>query len=291
MTGPVGWSLDPVPVACLAAIAAAYGIRARNLARQGRPVRVARQACFYAGVLVLVLALVSPVDTIGENRVFWMHMVQHLMLGDLAPLLIVLGLTGPILRPVLALPGLGRLRMLAHPLVALPLWAIAFYAWHLPALYQAALADPVVHDLEHLCFFWTGLLMWAVVVEPLPGPAWFGSGAKAAYVLVVRTLSAVLATIFIWAGQPLYPHYAAGERIWGISPGTDQVIGGAIMFIEGATVTVLVFVWLFLRWLREAELEQALLDTGHGSREAGRAARFGRRRLAPEPPTTVAPPR
>jgi cytochrome c oxidase assembly factor CtaG len=234
-----------------------------------------RQASFYGGLAILLAALISPVDTIGESRSFYVHMVQHLMLGDLAPLALVIGLTGPILRPVLALPLMGRLRILAHPLVALPAWTIAFYVWHLPAAYETALANPAVHALEHLSFFCTGLMIWAAVIEPLPGPAWFGNGAKAAFVLVMRTLGAVLATVFIWAGSPLYPDYAAGERAWGIAPLTDQTIGGLIMFTEGATVTLIVFAWLFLRWTREAELRQRLLEGGRDPIRAGRAARYG----------------
>lgn len=275
MSQGVGWTLDPGAIGAVAAVGTAYGVRVRNLRRAGREAAAWRLACFYTGLALLLVALVSPLDAAGESRVFYLHMVQHLMLGDLAPLAIVLGLSGPILRPVLALPLVGRLRVLVHPLVALPAWALAFYAWHLPALYQAALAHPALHAGEHLCFFVTGLMMWAAIVEPLPGPAWFGTGARAAYVLVVRTLGAVLATIFIWAGQPLYPHYAAGERLWGISPLTDQTIGGAIMFTEGAVVTLLVFAWLFLRWTREAELRQALLEEGRDPVRANRSARYG----------------
>jgi cytochrome c oxidase assembly factor CtaG len=288
MTEPVGWSLDPGVIVCVGAIGAAYAVRTRTLRRSGRPLAVARQVSFYLGLGILLAALISPIDTIGENRVFYVHMVQHLMLGDLAPLAIVLGLSGPILRPVLALPVIGRLRALGHPLVALPLWAMALYAWHVPALYQAGLAHPAIHVLEHLCFFWTGLAMWAAVIEPLPGPAWFGNGAKAAYVLIVRTLGAALASIFIWAAQPLYPDYAAGERLWGISPLTDQTIGGAIMFIEGATITLVVFAWLFLRWTREAELRQGLLDAGTDRARADRAARYGLAGAAPSPARSAA---
>jgi putative membrane protein len=275
MTEPVGWSLDPAAIGSIGAVAAAYAIRARTLRRAGRSFSPTKQAWFYAGLAILLAALITPIDEIGESRVFYGHMVQHLMLGDLAPLAIVLGLSGPILRPVLALPLVGRLRVLAHPLVALPAWTIAFYAWHLPAAYQAALANPAVHALEHISFFATGLMIWAAVIEPLPGPAWFGNGAKAAFVLAMRTLGGVLATVFIWAGQPLYPDYAAGERIWGISPLTDQAIGGAIMFVEGATVTLIVFAWLFLRWTRESELRQSLLEGGAEPGRAGRAARYG----------------
>jgi cytochrome c oxidase assembly factor CtaG len=278
------WSLNPVQLWGLPVIAAAYAVRVRSLARRGRPVSWLRQASFYGGLAILLAALVSPIDTLGEHHLFYMHMVQHLLIGDLAPLAIVLGLSGPILRPLLALPAVERLRWMVHPLAALPIWALTLYLWHLPALYQAALSNDAVHALEHAMFFYSGLIMWAAVIEPLPGPAWFGSAAKAAYVLVVRTLSAVLASVFIWAGQPLYPDYAGGEASWGISPLTDQRIGGAIMFTEGAIVTLVVFAWLFLRWTREAELHQALLDSGYDPVAAGRAARYGRRRLDPEGP-------
>jgi cytochrome c oxidase assembly factor CtaG len=180
-------------------------------------------------------------------------MAQHLLIGDLAALCVVNGLSGPLLRPLLALPLVGRLRALAHPFVALPLWAVTFYSWHVPSLYQAALAHDSLHALEHGLFFATGALMWAAVVEPLPGPAWFGTGWKAVYVLVVRTLGAVLANVFIWAGHPLYDRYLPGERAWGVSPAADQTIGGAIMFVEGSVVTLVAFAWLFLRWMGEPE--------------------------------------
>jgi putative membrane protein len=170
--------------------------------------------------------------------------------------------------------------VLAHPAVALPLWALNLYLWHLPVLYEAALRHDVVHALEHALFFTTGALMWAAVVEPLPGPAWFGSGWKSVYVLVVRTLQGILANVFIWSGHAFYDFYAAGERRSGISPETDQTIGGAIMFVEGAIVTLAVFAWLFLRWTREAELAQRLVDSGHDPGQSARAARYGRSALA-----------
>jgi putative membrane protein len=274
------WTLDPLQLAPPLLLAVGYAVRAHDLRLRGRPVQKARQASFYTGVVVLALAVTSPVDTIGETRLFWVHMSQHLLLGDIAPLLIVIGLTGPIMRPVLAARPVQRLRFLAHPLVALPLWAVNLYVWHIAALYEGALRHGAVHALEHALFFTTGALMWAAVIEPLPGPAWFGSGLKAVYVLVVRTLQTVLANIFIWSGHAYYSFYAAGERRSGISPTTDQTIGGAIMFIEGAIVTLAVFAWLFLRWTREAEVAQRLVDQGHDPAQSARAARYGRSALA-----------
>jgi putative membrane protein len=282
------WNLDPLLLGAAAVVVAAYAVRAHSLAASGRGVPGRRQACFYCGIGLLLAALVSPIDTIGESRLFWVHMAQHLLIGDLAPLAILLGLTGPLLRPILAAPLVPRLRVLAFPLVALPLWALVLYAWHLPALYEAAIDHPAIHALEHITFFTAGLAMWAAVIEPMPGPSWFGAGAKAAYVLVVRTVAAVLASVFIWAGSALYPVYGEGERISGVSALADQQIAGAIMFIEGAFVTLAVFAWLFLRWEREAELRQSLLDAGADARVASRTARYGRR--SPALPRSSPPP-
>lgn len=274
------WTANPLQLIPLAIIAIAYARRAHTLRRRGRPVAHLRQASFYAGIAVVMLAVASPIDTLGEQRLFWVHMTQHLLLGDIAPLLIVLGVDGQLLRPLLAIPLIQRLRVFAHPLVALPLWAASLYLWHVPALYQAALAHDLVHALQHESFLAFGALMWAAVVEPLPGPEWFGSAWKAAYVLAVRTAGAALGSVLIWSGSAFYPHYAAGERLERISPSTDQTIGGALMFVEGSIVTLIVFAWLFVRWTREAELRQTLLDRGYGQREAARAARYGRRAIS-----------
>jgi len=263
-----------------------YARRVHTLARRGRGVRLWRQLSFHLGVAIAVAALISPLDTIGESELFYVHMLQHIALGEVAPLFILVGLSGAVLRPLLALAPVRRLRFFLNPLVALPLWALNLYGWHVPALYEAALNHPPIHAIEHACFFVAGLLMWGALLEPLPGPSWFGSAQKAGYVLVVRALGcAILGNIFIWTGTPLYPYYAAGEHARGIAPLTDQQVGGAIMFIWGALITVSLFSWMFLRWIREAEVRQTLLEGGAEERVATRAARYGRR-----PPARPAPP-
>ena len=257
------WTLDPVQVLVPLVYAAAYATRARRLRRSGRPVAAGKQACFHAGIAVVIVALCSPLD--AAHR-FDGHMAQHLLLGDIAPLLIVLGLDGRILRPILAFRWVRSLRVLAHPLVAFPLWVINLCAWHTPALYEVALRNELVHALAHGMFFTCGALMWAAVVEPLPGPGWFGTAWKAAYVLAARTVGAALASVFIWAGHPIYGAYHSLG---------DQVVAGALMFTEGGIVTLIAFGWLFLRWTREAELRQSLLDAGADPRVAQRAGRYG----------------
>jgi putative membrane protein len=203
-------------------------------------------------------------------------MIQHLLLGDIAPLLVVLGLTGAILRPVLAFKPIHSLRALAHPLIALPLWMANLYVWHVPALYQAALEHDAIHALQHFCFFLFGALMWAAVTEPLPGPAWFGNGWKALYTLAVRTAGMILAFVLIWVNHPLYDYYVTVQRGTGISTLSDQRAAGAIMFIEGSIVTLLAFAWLFIRFTRELEIRQRLVEQDLDEAVAARAARYGR---------------
>jgi putative membrane protein len=218
----------------------------------------------------------SPIATLGEQESFAFHMVQHLLLGDLAPLCIVAGLTGPLLRPLLSVRAVRALRVLAHPLVALPLWTANLFLWHLPTLWEAALRHEGVHALEHMCFFAAGAIMWAAVVEVLPGPEWFGTGAKMGYILAVRVVSTVLGNVLVWAGTPFYGLYVGAHRPWGLSAEADQGIAGAVMMIEGSLVTIGALAWLFLRLAKEGELRQQLLERGLDPRAVRRAVRYGR---------------
>ena len=257
--GHVEGSFEPLQLTPVAVVAALYAVRARSLALGGRPVPPWRQLSFAAGMLLILVALVSPLAALDDELV-WVHMAQHLVLSDLAALLIVLGLTGPLLQPLLATRGLGWLRVLAHPAVALPLWLADLYLWHVPALYQAALSSQAVHALEHACFAGFGIAMWMALVGPLPKPAWFGNGARLIYVIVVRFGGAVLANVLLWAGSPLYPDYAAGEAAHAISPLADQGAAGVVMMIEQGLVTLGLFAWLFFRAAQQSDERQALLD-------------------------------
>jgi putative membrane protein len=270
------WSFDPLQLAPLVLLALFYGRRVRRLRRRGVDVPAWRPAVFATGLLLLVLALASPIDAIGAEELFTVHMVQHVLIGDLAPLALLAGLTGPILRPLLALPIVERLRFLVHPFVALPLWAINLGVWHLPFAYQGALRHDSLHALEHVCFFVAGVLMWAPVLEILPAPGWFGSGAKMGFVAVVRLYETAIANVFLWAGGVIYPFYERGEELWGISPEGDQAIAGGVMMVEGSLVTFAALAWLFLRLAREGELRQELIERGLDPRAVRRAVRYGR---------------
>jgi putative membrane protein len=255
--------------------AVVYGLRARTLSRRGAPVSRWRIAAFYSAVALFAVALSPPLEHRAEE-LFVFHMIQHVLLGDLAPLLFVLGLTGPLLRPLLALRPVAALKGLAHPLVALPLWTVNLYLWHVPFLYESAVRNDAVHALEHLSFFTAGALMWAAVVEVLPGPAWFGTAAKLGYVVAVRLLETALGNVFLWAGTPLYDVYDDGSELYGLSPLRDQGLAGTVMMIEGSLVTIGAIAWLFLRWGAESELRQRLIEQGVDAGTAGRAVRYGR---------------
>ncbi|MGZ4384589.1 MAG: cytochrome c oxidase assembly protein [Gaiellaceae bacterium] len=270
------WAFDPIPFVGLALLTGLYFRRLHTLRSRGVGVPGWKVALFVTGVALLAVALFSPVDVIGEEDLLSVHMAQHILLGDLAPLCMLAGLTGPLLRPVLSLRIVQRLRMLFHPAVALPLWALILAVWHVPVLYGAALDHNSVHIVEHLCFFLGGLVMWAPVLELLPAPEWFGTSMKLGYVVAVRLFETVFANVFFWSGTVFYPHYVGAHRPWGISPLADQGLAGAVMMLEGSVVTLGAIVWLFLRLASEGELRQQLLESGQDPRVVNRAVRYGR---------------
>jgi cytochrome c oxidase assembly factor CtaG len=255
----VGGAVAPLEAIPLTLVAVLYWGRATSLAHGGRPLPIWRQVCFGAGLAALAIAPFSPLGHISEELVI-AHMGEHLLIGDLASLLLVLGLTRSLLQPVLAVPALGRLQFLAHPLVAFPLWALNLFVWHLPALYQDAYGTAPVHALEHGSFLLFGCLMWMPIFGPLPKPTWFGAAWKVGYVVAVRFTGAVLGNVLMWSGSVLYPIYAPGERYWGISPLADQSTAGVMMMVEGTFLLLGVLAWVFFEVAREGEQKQRLLD-------------------------------
>ncbi|HEX2412537.1 MAG TPA: cytochrome c oxidase assembly protein [Solirubrobacteraceae bacterium] len=237
-------------VALLAAYAIPYGIRARTLARRGRPVPRWRIACFGAGLVVLTIAISDPVlDLAGST--FAAHMAEHLLIADVAAVLLVLGVTGPLLAPLLRIKAIDKLRVLAHPVIAFALWAANLYLWHLSWAYEGALRHDLVHVLQHVMFLLAGINLWMPLFGPFPKPEWFGTVAQLVYVVVVRLTGAVLANVFVWSGTEFYGWY--GDL-------ADQSAAGAIMMVEESLVTVALFGWLFMKWMREGGERQEILE-------------------------------
>ena len=275
--GPVFAPLQLAPIALAAVL---YAYRVRELARRRRPVPGWRQGCWYGGLALIFVTLSSPLGRLAE-RLFLAHMAEHLLLGDFGGLLLVLGLTGPILQPLLRIRALDRLRVLTHPVVAFPLWAISLYVWHLDALYVGAVRHEGLHALQHACFIGFGMAMWMPLFGPLPKPVWFGNLAKLVYIIAVRLTGAILGNVLIWTGGVLYPGYA-GDGDLGITPTQDQNVAGAIMMVEGSLLTIALFCWLFLKAASEGEERQELLDLAAArgieltDRRAARAVSAGR---------------
>ncbi|MCL2769150.1 MAG: cytochrome c oxidase assembly protein [Solirubrobacterales bacterium] len=268
--GLIAWQLAP-----LLAVALLYGRRARAVGRSGAPVPAWRQAAFHAGLLTAALA-VSALDR-PSDELLVAHAVEHLLIGDLAALLLVLGLTGPLLAPVVRGPLGGTVRTLANPLIALPVWALTLCLWQLPSLSHAALEHSGVHALAHATLLLVGVNMWMCLLGPLPTPRWFDDHARLGYVLAVRLAGAALGNVLLWSGTVFYPFYIGGELARHISPLADQNAAGAVILVEQSLMAVGLFVWLYLR--AGTGLHRATLRAP-GERAEGRTA--GRRELLGE---------
>jgi len=259
--------LSPATVAAIELIPITAGVvlywhRARTLSWAGRPVPAWRQICFGTGIFLACLVFFSPWGDLAEQLVI-AHMIEHLIIGDIASLFIVLGLTRSILQPVLAIKFFSRLQFLALPFIAYPLWAIDLFFWHIPVMYDAAYGGAILHGLEHGMFFTFGVLMWMPVFGPLPTPKWFGNGWKIIYVVIVRFTAAVLGNILMWTAYPLYSNYTAGEAKWGISAVADQSTAGVIMMVEGTFLILAVLAVTYFESAQKSIKKQELIDLAY----------------------------
>ncbi len=239
-----------------------YGQRAMTLSFKGRPVPRWRIVSFGFGLVLTAAPLLTPLGAIADELVL-AHMVEHPMIGDIAPIFLVLGLTRSMMQPILAIKIFDKLKILAHPLVALPLWCLNLYIWHLPILYEEATGPTILHSMEHITFIFFGCLMWMPVFGSLPMPGWFGPGWTITYTLIARFATAALGNFLMWSGIDLYPVYAESQKEWGISAIADQSTAGAIMMIEGLFVTLPVLAWTFLRVAKQGTERQELLDLAY----------------------------
>ncbi len=257
-----------------------YGVRARTLAREGRPVATWRIISFVTGVALLAAVQIGPLDTLADQMLVF-HMAQHLVIGDFCSLFVVLGITGPVIQPLLHFRPTRPLRKLANPLVAFFLWGLNLYAWHLPFLYVAAIQHDLVHAAEHACFFWFGTLLWLGLIGPLPKPNWFVGWGRLGYIIAVRFAGAVLGNVLIWAQTIFYSTYKITDPGHAISALSDQNLAGGLMMIEEMVLTTVLLGWLFYRFAIQDEDRQSLLDLAaeHGielsNERAARAAAAG----------------
>src|SRR3954451_3170333 len=260
------WSAPPLVLSAagLAALLFAQGfVRLRRRNRRDLA-SWSRAALFASGLLVALAGLITPIDSLGEHELLSMHMLQHVLIGDLAPALMVPAVRGPLLVflvPAAILGPIARngvvrhaLHSLLEPRVAIGLWASNLAVWHVPAFYDAALRHPALHDFEHACWVLAGLLVWTLLVDP-------GShrrltvGGRVALAAALFACGQVLTDVLVFSFQQLYPFYLGA---YGLSPVTDQQIAGVVMMADQLlTLGVLVFFLLRRRVRRTARVVTA----------------------------------
>jgi putative membrane protein len=250
---------DPVLIALLGLLGALY-VRALRIVRR-RGLRVSRwqQSAWWIGVALLSIAMLGPPDAY-DDRLLSAHMAQHLLLGDIAAPFLLLGMRTPMLlfylpRPALVLLARRRwlrraFAVLRRPLVALPLYVLTIYAWHLSALFEGALRHPLLHVLEHECFLAANLLLWWPVIEParrrMGGQLW-----KIGYLFAARMSTMFLGMVFVFARGVIYAGvYGRGMRE-GISAYADQQGAGGMMMTLDIVIMAVTASWFF--WLASQE--------------------------------------
>lgn len=251
------WSWQPLVLLGLSSVAVGYAYAFYYFRQHGwlgrlverGLVRVSHPWYFGAGLATLFIALLSPIDVLAD-LLFSMHMLQHILLMMIAPPLLLLGLPRPLSRWLIWKTKLRSfLAGVTHPLAAYILLNVNFLAWHVPTLYEAALRNPLIHDLEHALFFYTALFFWWRVIDPTGGwfSLWNWPPAKWVYLIVAAPPSYVLGAILWTSSHVWYPFYTQAPRLWGLSALADQRQGGMLMWIQGwmyimASVIVL-FLW------------------------------------------------
>lgn len=263
---PVIWNFDPLLLLALASYLAIYLYRWRTARAEGGP-RAAggwRLASFCAGLVVLWLGLGSPIDGLGE-RLFVFHMAQHLLLADLATVLLLLGMTKVILRPATArLQRVERrLGVLAAPVTGLVIYVGTLWVWHFPALYELGLENPTLHPIQHFSIFAAALTFWWFLLAPIRPRRPLRGMAIVFYVVAAKLLTGALAALLTWAPVFFYDYYARQPRYWGLSPEEDQALAGGLMMTMDSFVLTIAMVVLFTRML------------GEDDRAADRAERYG----------------
>ena len=260
--GPVGnlwlaWTLDPLLLISLALLLGVYFYALGPLRRRwgvAEPVDRAKVAWFVIGWLVLALALLSPLDTLGDEFLFSAHMIQHMLIAIVAPPLLLLGIPAWMVAPLFKRETVRRAaRWVAHPVVAFGIFQADIWLWHAPALYDLTLANDTVHIIEHLSFFLFGLLYWLPVMSPTPAIPRMSKGFAILYLFVGCQPMVALGALLTFAAQPLYQPYVEAPRVWGLSPLADQQLGGLIMWLPSNIPYLIALSVIFFQWLAERD--------------------------------------
>lgn len=270
----LGWTFEPLPTLgiAIAALWWSWAVRRVNASHQTNPVPVRRSVAFAAGLAALAFALLSGIDRY-DTTLFSVHMVQHVLLALVAaplialsaPITLLLRVASPATRRRWILPILHSrvTRVFAFPVVAWVIFAGVMWVSHFSPLFDAALEDPIVHDLEHALFLGAGLLFWWPAVALDPTPWRMPHAGRALYVFLQMPQNTFLAVVLLNAPAVLYAHYATLQRTWGPTALADQQAAAGIMWLAGDAIFLVAVMAIVLGWMR-AEAR----DTGRTDRRA-----------------------
>ena len=249
------WEWEPsVVIGCLGLLAA--------YAALVRPLRRARAAAWTAGVLCILLTLAGPLDVLGDEYLFSAHMLEHLVFLVVVPPLLLLGLPPEAVEGLLARRAFARVEgVLRRAPVAWLTAVVTLYAWHLPVLYNAALADERIHIAQHLSFLITGTIFWWPVMSPLEGRR-LQAPLAIVYLFLAALANSVLGALLTFSSPGLYPLYIRPEdgapamRLiregWALDPAADQQLGGLFMWVVGGFFFLWAVLAMYGRWYRES---------------------------------------
>jgi putative membrane protein len=243
------WTIHPSTVIGLAALGGLYLWRARRGPPGAPAPGPARRAAFFTGLIGIFASLNGPLHDLSDSYLFSAHMVQHLILTLIVPPLLIVGTPGWMLRPLLYRPAVRRLAgWVTKPIHCFLIFNVVVAAWHLPPLYNTAMAHHGVHIVQHLMFMAGAVLMWWPFLSPLPELPRLAYPGQMLYCFLMSIPMTIVSVYIVYADQALYPAYASAPRIWGISPMQDQLIGGLIMWIPGGLFFYAVMTVVFFRW-------------------------------------------
>src|SRR5436305_4864314 len=235
----LSWTFDPGVLVGVAILAVLYVVAWRRGRASRDPHRpsVWRLTLFAVGIATVLAALVSPLDSLGDQLMV-MHMVQHVLLLDIAPILLILGLTKVLLRPMTRRLNAVERRAgyLAHPAFAVIAYAGLMWLWHVPAMYDLALRHSGVHALEHICFLAAGTLYWWHLLSPIRGRMRLGGMGPVLYMVATKLLVGILGLVLAFSPTALYAFYEHQPHYWGLTAGEDQNMAGLLMALEQSIV-------------------------------------------------------
>jgi cytochrome c oxidase assembly factor CtaG len=265
------WAVPPVEVSALLVLAALYALRVRAVGG----VSGLRRLSFHAGIAVILIAVCSPLGGVAQQGLLTAHMLQHTLIGAVAPLLMLLGTPRAFLTEILGRRTIGVLTRLQHPLVAFPLWALSTIVWLLPGVHHTVLDSGPLWIVQQTSFLIVGLLLWGPIVEALAAPSWFTTGLKSAYMVGVWFLGLSIANVYWFSGTAFYASHAQAATAWGLEPLEDQANAGTVMMVLHCLLAFGAITILFFRQAREGELRQRMLEAGIDPAAVAEATRAG----------------